>query len=177
MTFASSPSPQNLSHNHSPDLVDQSLSYDGLGISPDIILPTFVVGKANGRIYSVEGKSGHDLVKDSRRSRLIDVILAATALIILLPVFLLIALIIWLHDRGPPVFAHRRIGKAGKTFPCLKFRTMVMDADQRLAEILRSDPDAAEEWKRHQKLRVDPRITPIGNLLRKTSLDEAATYR
>jgi exopolysaccharide production protein ExoY len=172
MTFASSPSSQNLIQNHSLDVIDQSLSYEGLTTSPDIILPTFAVGKANGRIYSIEDESGHDLVRDSRRSRVIDFTLAATALIILLPVFLLIALIIWLHDRGPPVFAHRRIGKAGKTFPCLKFRTMVMDAEQRLADILRSDPDAAEEWKRHQKLLVDPRITPIGNLLRKTSLDE-----
>jgi exopolysaccharide production protein ExoY len=176
MTFASSPLSQNLIDTQSPEPIDQVLSY---GISSDdqvVISPKFVASIPNARICSTENKNSHKnshcLKRGSRRSRGIDVILAATALIILFPAFLLIALMIWLHDRGPPVFAHRRIGKEGKTFPCLKFRTMVMDAEQRLADILRSDPDAAEEWERNQKLLIDPRITPIGNFLRKTSLDE-----
>jgi exopolysaccharide production protein ExoY len=105
-------------------------------------------------------------------SRVTDVILSATALIILLPALLLICFAIWITDRGPPIFAHRRIGKAGRQFPCLKFRTMVTDAQQRLADVLKSDPFAAEEWRQYQKLRNDPRITPIGHFLRRTSLDE-----
>jgi exopolysaccharide production protein ExoY len=172
MTFASSHCSQNLIQNHSPETLDQILTYERPASDPDIALPTFDLIRANAQNCGVETKNGQDLIRDSRRSRVIDVSLAATALIILLPVLLLIALIIWLHDRGPPVFAHIRIGKGGKTFPCLKFRTMVMDAEQRLSDILRSDPNAAEEWQRDQKLRIDPRITPIGNFLRKTSLDE-----
>jgi exopolysaccharide production protein ExoY len=105
-------------------------------------------------------------------SRVTDILLSASALLILLPALMLICLVIWLTDRGPPIFAHRRVGKAGKHFPCLKFRTMVTDADKRLAELLRTDSDAAKEWKEHQKLRKDPRITPVGHMLRKTSLDE-----
>jgi exopolysaccharide production protein ExoY len=105
-------------------------------------------------------------------TRISDIILSAAALIILLPILALICFAIWLPDRGVPIFAHRRIGRAGKHFPCLKFRTMVTDAQQRLADVLESDPEAAEEWRQHQKLRNDPRITPIGNILRKTSLDE-----
>lgn len=126
----------------------------------------------------------HDDTLESRREagsgepagllmgRLTDALFSASALIVLFPVFGLICLAIWLHDRGPPIFAHRRIGQAGKSFPCLKFRTMVEDAEERLAHVLQSDPRAAEEWKCSHKLRADPRITPIGAVLRKTSLDE-----
>ncbi len=106
------------------------------------------------------------------RSYIFDAGLAASALIILAPVLAAIALLIWLHDGGPPIFAHRRIGKSGKSFPCLKFRTMVTDADRRLSDLLAADSDAAAEWRRSQKLKSDPRITPIGGFLRRTSLDE-----
>jgi exopolysaccharide production protein ExoY len=172
MTFESSPSAQNLTHTHHPEITAQTFSYKIRSADPGLVVPTSALVEANDLICDAEDKVRNKMVMDSRWSRVTDVILAAAALIILLPVFTLICLTIWLYDRGPPIFAHRRVGKAGKSFPCLKFRTMVIDAEQRLADILRSDPGAAEEWKRHQKLRIDPRITPIGNLLRKTSLDE-----
>jgi undecaprenyl-phosphate galactose phosphotransferase len=70
------------------------------------------------------------------------------------------------------IFAHERVGRNGKSFGCLKFRSMVPNAQQRLDELLASDPIAKQEWEREFKLRNDPRITPIGNFLRKTSLDE-----
>jgi len=75
-------------------------------------------------------------------------------------------------DGGPVVFRHRRIGRGGRPFHCLKLRTMALDADQALARALASDPLAAAEWQQAVKLRRDPRITPIGQLLRRTSLDE-----
>jgi Undecaprenyl-phosphate galactose phosphotransferase WbaP len=76
------------------------------------------------------------------------------------------------RDGGPAMFAHQRVGLSGKVFPCFKFRTMQVDAEERLRELLANDPTARAEWEREFKLRNDPRITPIGQFLRRTSLDE-----
>lgn len=76
------------------------------------------------------------------------------------------------QDGGPAIFAHKRVGQSGKVFPCFKFRTMQVDAEERLRELLANDPAARAEWEREFKLRNDPRITPIGQFLRRTSLDE-----
>jgi exopolysaccharide production protein ExoY len=73
---------------------------------------------------------------------------------------------------GPALFRHRRVGFNGKHFDCLKFRTMVTDAPDRLRQLLKSDPAAAAEWATNRKLRNDPRVTAIGAILRKSSLDE-----
>jgi exopolysaccharide production protein ExoY len=73
---------------------------------------------------------------------------------------------------GPALFRHRRVGFNGKHFDCLKFRTMVTDAPERLRQLLDSDPVAAAEWTANRKLRYDPRVTAIGASLRKSSLDE-----
>lgn len=99
-------------------------------------------------------------------------LIAAMALLFLAPLMLLVAIAVFAYDGGPIVFAHRRIGRDGRTFPCLKFRSMAVDAEERLAEVLRTDPDARAEWERDHKLRVDPRVTKLGAFLRKTSLDE-----
>ena len=98
--------------------------------------------------------------------------LALVALIFVAPLMLLVALAIFSHDRGPIVFAHRRIGRGGQSFPCLKFRSMAVDAEARLAEVLACDPDARAEWEKDHKLRNDPRVTKLGAFLRRTSLDE-----
>lgn len=76
------------------------------------------------------------------------------------------------RDGGPVIFAHKRVGQSGKIFPCFKFRTMQVDAEERLRELLANDPAARAEWEREFKLRNDPRITTIGQFLRRTSLDE-----
>lgn len=104
--------------------------------------------------------------------RALDILIAATALVFLAPLMILVALLIRMGDRGPAIFAHTRIGRGGAAFKCYKFRSMVTDADARLKALLAEDPEAAAEWARDQKLRCDPRITPIGAFLRKTSLDE-----
>ena len=101
----------------------------------------------------------------------IDVTVAALLLVLLIPVFVTVALMN-IGSGGPIFFAHRRIGIGGKSFYCLKFRTMVVDADRVLKEALAQDSALAAEWDASQKLRADPRITPIGHFLRKTSLDE-----
>ena len=89
-----------------------------------------------------------------------------------LPLMLITGLAVWLLDGGPILFKHRRIGRRGQPFGCLKFRTMRVDAEERLNELLSRDPAARQEWERDQKLRNDPRITPLGHFLRKSSLDE-----
>jgi Undecaprenyl-phosphate galactose phosphotransferase WbaP len=100
-----------------------------------------------------------------------DQIVAALLLVLLSPLFLAIASLVR-ADGGPAFFGHKRLGMNGETFRCLKFRTMVIDADKVLRELLARNREAQAEWAATQKLREDPRITPIGHFLRKTSLDE-----
>lgn len=97
---------------------------------------------------------------------------SVAAVIFLLPLLVAIALAIVCQDGGPVFFRHRRIGYGGRSFYCLKFRTMTVGAEDQLAEILARDPQARQEWDLAQKLRHDPRVTPFGAFLRRTSLDE-----
>ena len=104
--------------------------------------------------------------------RLLDVTIALCVIIFALPLLAMIALSVIAQDRGPAVFAHERIGRNGRMFRCFKFRSMVLDSEQRLKELLERDPQARAEWARDHKLRRDPRITRVGDFLRKSSLDE-----
>lgn len=101
-----------------------------------------------------------------------DLAFAALALLLLGPLLCLIALAIKLIDRGPVLYRHRRIGRNGAPFDCLKFRTMVVDGDRILHAYLAKNPAAAREWEERYKLANDPRITSLGRSLRKSSLDE-----
>src|SRR5579872_182406 len=101
-----------------------------------------------------------------------DIIGALAAIIVLLPFVGLIALAIKLSDRGPVFYRHRRVGLNGAPFDCLKFRTMVVNSDEALQRHLATNRDAAREWAESQKLKRDPRITPLGHTMRKTSVDE-----
>ena len=101
-----------------------------------------------------------------------DILIALSGIFLLVPLLVICFAAITLSSPGPVLFRHRRIGFNGKPFFCLKFRTMVTDAPQRLERLLESDPAAAAEWASTCKLRHDPRITLIGTLLRKSSLDE-----
>jgi exopolysaccharide production protein ExoY len=103
--------------------------------------------------------------------RTLDIVLCLMAATVVLPVLLLVLLIVSL-DGHAPIYAHRRVGRGGRLFNCLKVRTMVPNADERLRRLLASDPQAAREWKRHHKLLRDPRVTWFGRVLRATSLDE-----
>ncbi len=103
--------------------------------------------------------------------RALDVIGAGLGLVLLAPFFLIVALMVR-ADGGPAFFAHQRVGRGGKLFGCLKFRSMVIDSQGRLEALLASDPGARAEWEATRKLKNDPRITPIGRFLRSTSLDE-----
>ena len=104
--------------------------------------------------------------------RNLDIFLAGLALLFLLPVTVALALATWIGDPGPIFFGHVRIGKNGRSFRCFKFRTMVIDAEDRLTHLLQTDPVARADWERDRKLTHDPRITGIGRFMRKSSLDE-----
>lgn len=104
--------------------------------------------------------------------RIIDISIALSAIVLLAPLLIFCFALTFLSSPGPALFRHRRVGFNGRHFDCFKFRTMVIDAPDRLRQLLESDPMAAAEWASHRKLRYDPRITAIGSILRKSSLDE-----
>jgi exopolysaccharide production protein ExoY len=102
-----------------------------------------------------------------------DALIATVLLVFLLPVLAIITgCIVVFGGPGSPIFRHRRIGKDGRPFACLKFRTMCTNADAVLNDRLSCDPDALAEWTATHKLRNDPRVYPFGRFLRATSLDE-----
>ena len=115
----------------------------------------------------------NNLSKASARilKRCFDIVVSAMLLTLLSPFFLFVALMVK-RDGGSATFGHERIGYNGKPFKCLKFRTMVMNSQEVLKDLLEKDPQARLEWEREFKLKNDPRITKIGHFLRKTSLDE-----
>lgn len=104
--------------------------------------------------------------------RLFDIAVSILSMPLLLPAIGMFGLLIRLETPGHAIYAHDRIGRNGKTFRCYKFRTMQMDAEEMLKEILENDEEIRNEWERNRKLKEDPRITKIGRFLRKTSLDE-----
>ncbi len=101
-----------------------------------------------------------------------DIALASLALLFLSPVFLMLVALVKLTNKGPALYGHSRVGHNGRTFKCLKFRTMVVNGDQVLRKHLDTNPEAREEWQATRKLQDDPRVTPVGAVLRKLSLDE-----
>jgi exopolysaccharide production protein ExoY len=103
--------------------------------------------------------------------RVLDVVLASVGLVVFGPAMLFTALLIW-QSGGPALYRQERIGINGRRFMCLKFRTMVVDAEERLAEYLANNEEAAREWRETHKLRNDPRVTRLGRFLRKSSIDE-----
>jgi Undecaprenyl-phosphate galactose phosphotransferase WbaP len=108
-----------------------------------------------------------------RTKRALDLAATVAGGLLALPLLLLLALLVWLESPGAPVFyADRRMGRDGKLFSCVKFRTMVSDAEALLWRLLEEDPGLREEYLKYHKLRCDPRVTRVGRFLRKTSLDE-----
>ncbi|MEO8662119.1 MAG: undecaprenyl-phosphate galactose phosphotransferase WbaP [Bryobacteraceae bacterium] len=127
--------------------------------------------KSLGSVFGLEiprtSQSNHVFSK-----RLLDITISGASLVFLAPLFLAIAVAIRMTSRGPVFFGHRRIGQSGVYFQAWKFRTMAVNGDEMLEEYLRDNPAAREEWETSQKLRDDPRVSRVGRLLRRTSLDE-----
>lgn len=108
--------------------------------------------------------------------RLMDIVLSTLAIVILSPLYLLISYLIKLEGEGPIIYKQKRVGKGGKEFWIYKFRTMYADAEERLNELLEKYPDLKREWEQRRKLKNDPRITKIGKILRRTSMDELPQF-
>lgn len=120
-------------------------------------------------IFPARRRKSHLLYATIKRS--IDIAGALVLSLVFSPLLLIIFVRMGL-ERGPILFRHRRIGQCGRTFYCVKFRTMIPNAEQALKELLQRDPAARAEWLSNHKLRDDPRVTRLGRFLRKTSLDE-----
>ncbi|MBR0262231.1 MAG: undecaprenyl-phosphate galactose phosphotransferase WbaP [Selenomonadaceae bacterium] len=104
--------------------------------------------------------------------RIFDLVMTIVGGLMISPILLAIAIAVAIENRGHVIFAHKRVGAAGKKFPCYKFQTMVPDAEEKLKKYLAENPEARREWEESFKLTNDPRVTKLGSWLRRTSLDE-----
>lgn len=137
------------------------------------------MGKGNGvkagryGFWSEAGASPPNYrIQTSALKRAMDLAIAFPVLVFTSPLLMAIYALIKIFDPGPALFTHTRIGRDGQPFAVYKFRTMRTDAEDRLQQVLASDPRAAAEWDKYQKLRNDPRVTWLGRILRRSSLDE-----
>ena len=132
--------------------------------------------EVNKENYKVLEDIHHDTLQDYAK-RGFDIVFSGIALLLLLPVFAVIAILLKILSPGPVFFGHKRIGKGGKYFRVYKFRTMVPNAEKILNEWLENNPEIKEEYEKDFKLKDDPRIVPvIGDFLRKSSLDELPQF-
>lgn len=143
-----------------------------LGAQIYLVPDLYIFGLHHAEIQSLGEMLVLNFNPDTEWKRDFDVIFSSLVLLILSPLLLTIALLIKVDSPGPVLYRHRRIMATGREFQCLKFRTMVVDAEERLEELLHTNPDLREEWHQYYKLKEDPRITRIGKFLRRTSLDE-----
>ena len=144
-----------------------------------IYLPTARMFPVFGaRAVTFDGLGGLEMVSQRQMKALriqkwvLDKGIALLLFLGLLPLFLVIGILIKLTSRGPVFYRQDRLGKDGKPIRVWKFRSMYVDATERLRQILSSDSSAAAEWERNFKLKKDPRVTPLGRFLRRTSIDE-----
>lgn len=108
--------------------------------------------------------------------RILDLVIAIPGLLLPLPFCGVIALLIKLDSPGPVFYLQERLGKGGRLFKCIKFRTMYVENDSILQNRLENDPGYKEEWSKYRKLQNDPRVTRIGRVLRKSTLDELPQF-
>lgn len=104
--------------------------------------------------------------------RTVDILISGIGLILLLPIIFVVSIMIKLDSKGPIFFLQKRIGLNGKMFKLYKFRTMKLNADKELRAILQNNEEARREYEENKKLEHDPRITRVGNIIRKLSIDE-----
>ena len=133
---------------------------------------------SGGQIVSFDGVGGIEMVNQRHfralrmEKQILDRALALVAFVALSPFFVVVTVLVKLTSRGPVFYRQDRLGKRGRPIRVWKFRSMYADADERLKAILESDPARRAEWEASFKLRDDPRVTPLGRFLRKTSIDE-----
>jgi len=146
--------------------------------APERILPltgtqaALVPPMVPGRCAHLVGRSRTRGLRTDATQRLLDVVVGSAALAMLALPMAIVALVVRFTSPGPVVFAQTRVGHQGRTFRCLKFRTMHVDADAELSVLLETDSRARAAFAANFKLNADPRVTRVGRLLRRTSLDE-----
>ncbi len=128
-------------------------------------------GPRAARNVREEAGTGNRRLFKASLKRVFDLLGATMLGLVFSPLIVVVAVLLRLEG-GPILFRHRRVGRDGKGFDCLKFRSMVPDADRVLRELLEQHPEFRAEWVRDHKLRGDPRVTAVGRFLRRTSLDE-----
>lgn len=143
-----------------------------LGARIYLVPDLYVYGLHHAEIQSLGDLLILNFNPNTEWKRSFDLVFSIAVLLFTLPFTLLIALAIKLSDGGPVFYRHKRITAAGKTFDCLKFRTMRVGADAELEKILAANEALREEWNHSFKLKNDPRVTRVGRFLRRTSLDE-----
>jgi Undecaprenyl-phosphate galactose phosphotransferase WbaP len=131
-----------------------------------------VVARNLAGIFGVEIK--HNLLNPwaLRAKRMLDLIATIIGGTLILPLLLVLSVLVWAETRGSIFYKAQRMGQDGRPFSCLKFQTMVPEAEAVLQQMLQANPKIREEYLKYHKLRHDPRITRIGRFLRKSSLDE-----
>lgn len=129
-----------------------------------------ILSMANSQPYEL--RAAHEKLFYQIAKRALDVTMSVTALGVLAPLLLGAAIVTRINSPGPVLFSQKRVGQRGRLFQCLKIRTMYADAEERL----RKDPRLREEFETNYKIKDDPRITPIGAILRKTSIDELPQF-
>ncbi|MCW5936390.1 MAG: sugar transferase [Fimbriimonadaceae bacterium] len=125
---------------------------------------TETVPLANQRLVEVEPR----VITYRKRKRILDIFGSGTLLVLLFPLMLVVAILVYLQDRGPVFYVSKRVGRGGRVFPFYKFRSMYVDADKRLADLKAKNEKEGPIFK----MKKDPRITPVGRFIRKYSLDE-----
>jgi exopolysaccharide production protein ExoY len=146
-------------------LLSERAAHGGLSALPEAAAEAGIIDTAPARHVAERPLGG--LTK-----RAVDLVLALVLLVLGAPILLLVAALIRLLMGGPVVFGHKRVGYQGRQFVCYKFRTMARNAQVLLDQHLAANPGAAREWCATRKLANDPRVTPLGHILRKSSLDE-----
>jgi len=162
-------------HEHLAKFVNLAgLTFRHIVVIPNLggITNSAVVARDLAGTFGVE--INHDLLNPwaHRVKRVLDIVATLIGGILILPLILSLCMLVRIESRGPVFYKDQRMGRNGKLFSCVKFRTMVLDAEALLQQMLADDEEMREEYLKYHKLRDDPRVTRIGRFLRKTSLDE-----
>ena len=161
-------------HKLVPLMEEQGKYFPRLIVIPDL----FGVSSAEVATIEIQGILGleikNNLLYRSNRiaKRIIDLLFVFATSILILPLLGLLSLAIWLESGRPIFFRHERLGRDGRTFEAWKFRTMVKDSEQVLRSYLEDHPEMRQEWEVTHKLKKDPRLTKVGSILRRMSMDE-----
>jgi len=147
-----------------------------LGARIYLVPDLYVYGLHHAEIQSLGSLLLLNFNPNTEWKRSFDVIFSSIVITCLAPLLFIIAWLVKFQDGGPVFYKHRRITSAGKEFDCLKFRSMVENADIKLEQLLSEDPKLRREWNANFKLQDDPRVTKLGKFLRKTSLDELPQF-